>query len=122
MSSYNKNKKLLGLSKDEKYKKEQSIIKTKLDNILNLNDTNCKFYLCDINDDKQKEIENMYSDIRKYYTCGKSRMARSEVQRLYLAIIKIVYKQAQIDLIRSQKTVERDGKKINTGMYIVNNA
>ncbi len=106
--------------KSEKYIKEQKQIKKKMDKILGLSDDNDRFYMCDIDEDMQKEIEDMLDDIKKYYPCSACRWFQKGVDRLYLALIKYVYKYAKVELIHTQKTVERDGKKMNTGMYIIN--
>jgi hypothetical protein len=109
-----------GLKKEDKYSKEQSIILTKLNNILGISDTNNKFYLCDMNDSVQKQIEGLLDDVKRYYKCGRSRLCNvGDVKRIFLAIIKIIYKAANINLYRIQQTVERNGKKINSGVYIV---
>ena len=109
------------IPKAQRHIEEKNKIKQKFDKILGITETNNKFYMCDIDEDKekQKQIEDTLDDIKKYYQCCVCRWYRSPVDRLYLALIKYVYKSANIELIHTQKTVERDGKKQNTGMYIV---
>ena len=68
---------------------------------------------------EQEVQEDMLDDIKKYYPCSTCRWFQKGVDRLYLALIKYVYKYSKVELIHSQKTVEREGKKINTGMYVI---
>lgn len=110
------------IPKSEKYIDEQKQIKKNIDKILNISDSNNKFYVCDIDEKMQKKIEDMLDDIKKYYPCSTCRWFQKGVDRLYLALVKYVYKYAKIELIHTHKTVERDGKKIGTGMYIIDSA
>lgn len=104
---------------NSKFSEERKEIKQKLDKILGITETNDRFYMCDIDEVKQKEIEDMLEDIKKYYPCSECRWYTKGVDRLYVALIKYIYKCAKVELLHSQKTVERHGKKVYTGMYLV---
>jgi hypothetical protein len=119
MSDNDDNDKKTGLKKIDKYIKEQNAILNKLNNILGISSINNKFFMCDIDESVQKEIEAMYEDVKKFYKCGTTRICRRGVTRKFLAIIKIIYKAANIKLIHAQYNVERHDKKINTVVYIV---
>ncbi len=107
------------IPKSSKYDEKRKEIKQKLDKILGISEKNDRFYMCDIDEIKQKEIEDMLEDIVNYYPCSKCRWHKKGVERLYIALIKYVYKYAKLELLHSQKTVERNGKKLNTGMYVI---
>jgi hypothetical protein len=108
--------------KIDKYVKEQHELLIKLNNILGITLTNNKFIICDIDESKQNQIVDLFEDVKRYIKCGTARICKQGVhgiQRPFLAIIKIIYKAANINLLHMQSFVERDDKKIFTGIYFV---
>lgn len=104
-----------------KYKKERIEILQKLNNILGITKTNNKFYICDLSEDKQKEICDLKEYVKKYFHCNRNRIfAKNEiVKKEYLSIIKIIFKYMDVDISLTRKVIDKDGEKINTGIYFV---
>jgi hypothetical protein len=107
------------IPKAKRFTEEKNKIRQKFDKILGISADNDRFYMCDIDENKQKQIEDTLEDIKKYYQCSESRWYKEPVNRLFLALIRFVYKNAKVELLHTQKTVERNGVKLTTGMYVV---
>lgn len=107
-------------TKINKYKKERDDILEKLNKILGISNTNNIFYICDLTEDKQKEICDLKDKVKKYFEVSAYKIFSKNVKREYLSLIKIIYIQNSIEFIHSKKKVERDGKKINTAFYLIN--
>ena len=109
------------IPKAEKYAKERQETLDKINKILGITDTNNKFYLCDITEEKETQILNMKNDIKIFFNCNRNRIfSKESVKREFLSLIKIVYKYMNIELIHTRKNIERNNKIINTGLYIIN--
>jgi hypothetical protein len=107
--------------KAEKYIKERHETLNKINKILGITDTNNKFYLCDITEEKQSQILSMKDDIKVYFNCSYDRVFKFGVKKEYIALIKLIFKYMNISLICSRKTVERNNKKISTSLYFTEN-
>lgn len=108
------------VKKSVRFAKEQKEILQKLNTILGITSDNNMFYVCDM-DKKEKEIVALKEDITKYYSCSKSRLFKhGNVAREHFALVKIVYKLNDIDLLYAKKTIVRDGKKVHATAYVVN--
>jgi len=107
-------------TKAQLYKEERMTILNKLNNILGIIEDNKIFYIYDIenNDNKQKEINDLFNDITKYFK-GKSTalFAKDSIERKWLSIIKIVYKEMNFDMEHGIQNIKRDDKKIKSSFY-----
>lgn len=114
--------------KNDKYVKEQHALLIKLNNILGITSKNNKFFICDIDESKQNEIEVLLDDVKKYFKCGTARICKhgivgeKRIQRPFLAIIKIIYKASNINLVNAQCIVKRNDKNVSTSAYIIDDA
>lgn len=81
-------------TKKELYYDQQLLIVNKLNNILNINETNHSFYLNDLKDDslKQEQIFALENDVRKYFTCNKWPYFKSDIENKYLSLLRSIYK------------------------------
>ena len=110
--------------KADKYKKERLEILNKINNILDITETNKKFYTYDLdkNELKQKEITNLKDDINKYFGSKQSAIFTKETtQRDYLLLIRIVFKEMKIKMNHITTTIVRDDKKVPSGGYLLEN-
>ena len=120
----NKVKNLGGrLKKADKYKNERLEILNKLNNILGITEDNNKFLLYDIdnNEDKQKEIIGLASDIEKYFSCSGWSYFSKDLQdnRKYMSLMRSIYKQFNYNLYVKSVIISKDNKKIKTQQYSV---
>lgn len=97
--------------KDVKHCDEKKKILDKLNNILEINENNKIFFICDIGEEKIKKIEEMKDDVKKYFNIKTSRLFYQHVDKKYMSIIKIIYGDMNISLVHSQKTAEKNGIK-----------
>ena len=108
--------------KDEKYKKQREDILKKMNTLLKVTDTNKVFYIYDI-DNNQKLIDDimaMKDDISAYFRSKSCRVfSKKEIQREYMSLVKIVYKEMKVGIIYSMKTITRDNKNFKSGMYFI---
>jgi hypothetical protein len=104
--------------KAELFKKERLEILNNLNNILGITKNNNTFYIYDINEHKQKTINNMIDSIKKYFK-GKSNaiFSKEGTDRIWLCIIKIIYKEMNIKMIHSNTVIIRNNNKIKSGFY-----
>jgi len=104
--------------KAELFKKERLEILNNLNNILGITKNNNTFYIYDINEQKQKTINNMIDSIKKYFK-GKSNaiFSKEGTDRIWLCIIKIIYKEMNIKMIHSNTVITRNNIKIKSGFY-----
>ena len=110
--------------KAEMYKKERKELLNKLNNILGVTETNKKFYLYDIdnNVDIQKSILEMKDDVKKYFSVRQYGIfVNEDMNRGYMSLIRAIYKESGIEWITSNRTIERNGNKINTSGYFLQN-
>jgi|688.fasta_scaffold71341_2 hypothetical protein len=111
------------LKKADKYKTERLEILNKLNNILGITEDNNKFLLCDIdnNEDKQKEIIGLVSDIEKYFSCSSWTYFSKGIMgdRKYLSLIRSIYKEFKYDLYIKTILVTRNDKKFKAQQYAV---
>lgn len=110
--------------KSEKYKKERQEVLNKLNNILGVTDDNKKFYMYDVdnNEATQKAILNLKNDVELYFG-GKSSqifVKGDETQRSYFSLIKIIYKDMKIKMLRIVETIKRDDKSFRSSCYVLN--
>lgn len=89
-----KKKKVLGrVLKDELYKKEQMEILEKFNKIIKFDGKSTMFYIEDINENDRKIIDDMASDIRKFYKASVWRCANNEnSEKVWILLLKNVYK------------------------------
>ena len=109
--------------KSEKYKKERQEVLNKLNNILRVTDDNKKFYMYDVdnNEATQKAILDLKNDVELYFG-GKSNtifVKGDETQRSYFSLIKIIYKDMNISMLRTIKTITRDDKSFRGTCYVL---
>ena len=102
------------------YKTERLTLFNKLNNILGITKDNKIFYIYDIknNNNKQKEINDLVDDVKIYFK-GKSNaiFTSDDIDKKWLSIIKIIYKEMNFKLIHSYKLITRNDKKIKSGYY-----
>jgi hypothetical protein len=108
--------------KSEKYKKEREEVLKKLKDILGITGTNNIFYMYDIdkNEDKQQAIMDLKDDVYAYFGHKENRIFYSKTLRPYSSLLKIVLKEMGYTLLRTTKTIERDGKKHVSSCFILN--
>lgn len=110
--------------KNLKYKDERINILKKIYNIIGINDNNKTFYSHELDSDieKQKEIELLDNDIKKYFKTStwlcynKNR----SVDRKYISIIKYVLKDMLVDFTSMSCKMKIKNITINTTQYIIN--
>ncbi len=110
--------------KNLKYKDERIDILKKIYNIIGINDNNKTFYSHELDSDieKQKEIELLDNDIKKYFKTStwlcynKNR----SVDRKYISIIKYVLKDMLVDFTSMSCKMKIKNITINTTQYIIN--
>lgn len=108
--------------KNNMYINERNLISVKLCTILGISKINNYFHLYDIDNDIniQKEIIELKSDIRKYFSCSQwTCFKEKDVKREYLTILKAVFKSTNKQVISTGTVINRDGKKIKTQKYVV---
>jgi hypothetical protein len=108
--------------KSEKYKKERVEVLNKLNNILGVTETNKKFYMYDVDNDeaKQKAILDLKNDVEMYFTSKSYNVfvKSDEMQRNYLSLIKLIFKEMNIKLTHTIKTINRNDKSVKSGCYL----
>jgi hypothetical protein len=105
--------------KSELYKKEQEEIVDKIVKILDLeNKTEYTLYELDKNEDIQKQIMELISDIRKYYSFNgiKAVGEPNKIKRPWLSIIKHLIKQ-KYNMISLDYHFTEEGNHIRTQKY-----
>jgi|LakMenE01Jun11ns_1017448.scaffolds.fasta_scaffold9524562_2 hypothetical protein len=108
--------------KENLFKKERQEVLNKLNNILKITNDNQKFYMCDIDEPKQKQIMDLKNDVKKYFTSKSYNVfvKSDDMERNYLSLIKLIFKEMKIKLTRTPKSITRDGKSIKTACYLLN--
>ena len=110
--------------KSLKYKDERIDILKKIYNLIGINETNKTFYSHELDSDldKQKEIESLDEDIKKYFKTStwlcynKNR----SVDRKYISIIKYILKDMLVDYTSMSCKMKIKNMTINTTQYIIN--
>ena len=101
-------------TKTELYTNERQIILNKIFEILNINDSNNTFFLKDLDNDeeKQNQILELESDIKKYYNCHLwACFVKINMKRKYLSIIKYVMKNMNYNMIAKRKLIKIEGSE-----------
>ena len=110
-------------SKKEKYKKEREDILNKLKTILGITDENTMFLLCDLesNNNKIKQILDLTDSIEKYFTSKNNSVFRNKETAIkpHTSLIRLVFKEMDYNVNVAKSTINRDNKKIYTGLYII---
>lgn len=108
-------------TKKELYSQERLNLLNKLNNILGVTNTNNIIYLYDIDNfpEKQKQIDDLKYDIKKYFKCGTWSYFTKEGSRQYLSLIRCFYKEMGYDVTSSYKKFTRDDKRITGKVYII---
>lgn len=111
-----------GKPKKVVFEKERIEILNKIKKILDLNENNNKFLMYDLENDekKVKQICDLKADIGEYFG-GKDRAAFvAENSKVFLSLLKIVFKEMGIDCMRAQKRIKRGDKTICSSCYALN--
>lgn len=108
--------------KEQKYEKERKEVLDKLLKILNINKENTIFYVNDLQNDenKQKQILDLESDVIKYFKhCRWSYFTRENLPNPYLSLAKSILKNMNINM--SMIYHKDSANKINTkkGIQII---
>jgi hypothetical protein len=109
--------------KIDKFTDERNEVFSKLLNILNITGNSNQFYLheLDTNENKQKEIIDLGSDIKKYFICSTwTCFCKDNVKRNYLSIIKYMMKDMDYNMISTRTTIkDTSGNVHNATLYYV---
>ena len=114
-------------TKTDLYTKEREIILYEIFKILNINEENNTFYLKDLDDDedKQNQILELESDIRKYFACSHwACFNNHNIKRKVLSIIKNVGKIMNYNIMSNRKyrkCEENNTKYRDTIYYFIKN-
>jgi len=113
-----KKKKRIRHTKAELFKEERTEILNKLNNILGITDNNKTFYIYDIDENKEKNIDKLFDDVKKYFK-GKSSavFAKDSIERKWLCIAKIIYKEMKFEMEHGIQNIKRDDKKVKSSFY-----
>lgn len=110
-------------SKSELYTEEREIILNKILEILNINEQNKLFSVCDLDkdNDKQTKILNLEVDIRKYFASRLwSCFAKHNIKRKVLSIIKNIMKEMNLNIISKRKQIKnKDTVYFDTIYYLL---
>ncbi len=107
--------------KELKFEKERKEVLDKLLKILNVNKENTIFYINDLQNDenKQKQILDLESDVKKYFSCGKwLYFAKKDIPNPYLSLLKSLLKDMKINTSMiyykdtTNKVITKKGLKI----------
>jgi len=107
-------------NKSDLYNFEQSLIISKIINILNLDEDNSiTLYDLDNNESIKNDIMNLIPEIKKYFRfdCVHGVRNTQTVKRPYLSIIKNIIK-LKYTIILTNIRIERDNNKIRTTKYL----
>jgi len=109
-------------TKEEIYKKERLDTLNKLNNILGITDKIKTFYIYDIDELKEKNINELLDNIKKFFR-GKSSalFAKEKIDRKWLCIVKIIYKEMKYKMIYGSTYIIRNDKKIKSSYYTLDN-
>lgn len=111
--------------KEVKYKKEREDIVAQFDKILGLTKENRMIYVCDIesNDEIQEKLMEYKDDVKKYFHGATRSIFRKETKndtkRPFMSLIRCVYTDMNYDVLKLDKSVKRDDKKIMTTCYYI---
>jgi hypothetical protein len=112
--------------KSELYVKERKQILDKMLEILEITDTNKMFYLCDLdeNPDKQKAILDLKTEIPKFFSCStwacyKNNENAPKIKREYIALVRSVLKDMDIKYQASTGLIKRNNESKRTQIYIL---
>jgi hypothetical protein len=95
----------------DKYDKERKEVLNQIFQILGINEANNKFLLheLDANVEKQNQILELESNIKKYFICGKwNCFTDSNVKRKYLSIIKCLLKDMGLQIMITTNIIKDD--------------
>lgn len=119
----NKNKIYVKL-KNLKFKQERIEVLKKIYTIIGINNGNKTFFSheLDLDENKQKEIEMLYDDIKKYFKTStwlcfsKKRL----IDRKYISVIKYILKDMMIDYTSVCSKMKVKSVLLNTTQYTIN--
>jgi hypothetical protein len=110
-------------SKAIKFKIERDEILTKLKNILNINDTNDRFFMYDLehDDEKIKQIMALKDKVFDYFTSKNNSVFRNfdTTSDPHSSLIRLIFKEMKYEVIILSKLIKRDSKSVNTSMYLI---
>lgn len=108
-------------TKKELYSQERSDLLNKLNNIVGITENNNIIYFYDLDNssEKQKQIDDLKYDIKKYFKCGTWSYFTKEGNRQYLSLIKSIYRDMEYHVYNSQMNFTRNNKSIKGGIYII---
>lgn len=108
--------------KAEKYKKEREEILNKLNDILGITSENKKFFMWDVDNNKeiQKKIMDLKDDVSKYFCAKQSSIYTNDnPERDYFILLRMIYKEMNIKLIHADTKILRNDKKVYSGCYML---
>jgi hypothetical protein len=108
----------------DKYTIERNNILQKIFNILEISDTNKIFSLknLDENENKQKLIFDLESDIQKYFLCSRWNYFSNKnrkFKRSYLSLIKAIFKDLNIKMITSTLIKKNNDNKTKCETFYI---
>jgi len=110
-------------TKKIRFAKERLEILQKMKNILGIDDKNHSFYLYDLENDKTKmeNIMNLKDEVFEYFTSKNNSVFRKKdaTSKPHVSLIKLVFKEMDIELINSTKSIKRNDKSIQTSRYFI---
>ncbi len=106
------------------FTKERQELLQKMLTILGITEENKMFSLKKLDEDpeKQKQILDLVEDIKKYFICSKwayfSNQTK-EFKRLYLSLIKAVFKDMKVKIFSSFLHIKKDDKTQYETFYVL---
>ena len=103
-----------------KFSQERENIINIILEILEIKDSNNKFFLhmLDNNITKQNMILDLVPDIKKYFICGYwTCFCKNNVKRVWLSIIKYIMKDMNYNMIPCRTTIKKDNNFISVTYY-----
>jgi hypothetical protein len=113
---------MVGRPNKDIYINERLEVVSKLNNILGLNDNNDNFILYELenNEDKQKQIYDLESDIKNSFKYAKwSYFNGKKSQKGYLSILKSIYKSMNYNIFSKSYKLKQEDKLIHTKKYFI---
>ena len=112
------------LTKKDKYASERKKIIQDMNEILGISEEKNYVYLYDIeNDENVKErINNLSSNIQKYFKCGTWGyyvLKNKNLKAQEISLIRATYRDEGMSLVSKDVKIDRNGEKIKTIIYCV---
>jgi hypothetical protein len=108
--------------KSELFMKERNEILNKLNEILGITETNKKFFMWDVdnNKDMQKRIMEMKDDVSKYFGSKNTALYTKDTQeRDYFILLRLIYKEMGYKMIHADTKIMRNNIKVYSGCYML---